>query len=412
MGLTSDALADKSQRWWHLSSIQLAGGIISVPVISIASQIFTSSGVLNTILSIIVGNLIVLLISYFIVSMSFEKRLNAVENAAQFIGKNGGRVLAFYVLITMIGWVAWELISGEELLLIFPLFSKFSSGSLIGAVAALILLIGIRGLKALCVVSTIPLIILLFAIMSIVETSPKDYVFHSTFSFLDLIAGVSLIISASAAAVVDYPTFFRHSKTKKDSIIALVVIFIVTSIIQSTGIFLFKVFAMDKEVIGKLLSANDINSAFVVSFLIISMVSSTAWNIYAASVGWESLFPIFKDRTEYAVIGLAAIVLISSIHVKNVFVATATFSDTIISGLGGVLIFEFINRKRRKVRFSIWDDKKRFFYSNASWFVGALLGVMAYINFIAPKSDSTVISLIAGFVIALSINKIKDCTED
>ena len=138
MGLNSDALADKSQKWWHLSCIQLAGGIISVPVISITSNIVLSSGILNTLLSIVIGNFIILLISYFIVSMSFEKRLNAVENATQYIGKTGGRVLAFYVLITMIGWVAWELISGEKLLLIFPLFSKFSSGSLIGAAAALI----------------------------------------------------------------------------------------------------------------------------------------------------------------------------------------------------------------------------------------------------------------------------------
>lgn len=100
MGLTSDALADKSQRWWHLSSIQLAGGIISIPVISIASDIFLSSGIANTILSIIIGNFIVLLVSYFIISMSFENRLNAVENAQQFIGKSAGRVLAFFILLT------------------------------------------------------------------------------------------------------------------------------------------------------------------------------------------------------------------------------------------------------------------------------------------------------------------------
>lgn len=392
MGLASSALNDKSQRWWYLSSIQLAGGIISIPVISIGSEVLFSNGIVNTLISILLGNLIILIMSYLVILMSYKNRLNAVENAAQFIGKIGGKVLAFFILTTMIGWVAWELSAGEKFLRMYPFFSKFSIGSIVGVIASLILLTGIKGLKKMSIIVIVPLLILFFIIIYYINPSSsiniKEY--SSNNNVFDL-SGLSLVISSSVGAVVDYPTFFRHSKTKKDALIAIVVIFIVTVIMQLSGVLLFKMITSNQS-IANFISYDNTFSKIIVLFLILSMIASVCWNIYAASVGWESLFPFFKDRTEYALIGLVATVLISYIQLQEMLIPIATLSDAILSALSGVLIFEFIST--RTVKF----DRKSFIYNNLSWFISAILAISAYFNYVLHRTECIFIGLLAGFV--------------
>lgn len=403
MGLTSQAKADKHQRWWHLSSIQLAGGIISIPVIAIGSQIFLSSGLLGTVLSILIGNLINLVISYIFISMSFKKRLNAVENATQFLGKIGGKALAFFILTTTIGWVAWELFAGVNLLKIHPFFSKISIGTIIGTIASLILLYGIRGLKILCELTIFPLIVLLVLVVYISGPSDDNIPFLQKGKLFSL-AGISLVLSSSIAAIVDYPTFFRHSKTRKDWLIALVVIFVVTSLVQFLGVFLWRLFASDNQLISHLIFSNGVHAVIIFSFLIISMIASLSWNVYAASVGWESLFPVFKDRTEYAVIGLLATLLFTFVPLENLFILVAKLSDTVICGMGGAIIFDFINK--RKSEFFGNFKFRRFLSINLSWIIAALIGIMTYFHFFFAKDNSVLISLIAGFIIQAVNSKV------
>ena len=156
MGLASQALADKHQNWWHLSSIQLAGGIISVPFILIGSEVFFSQGVLGAILSIILGNLIGLFLGYFFIKMSAHNRLNAIENAKQFIGPFFGRALGFFILVDMIGWIAIGLFDGQKYLQNYEFFSRFSAAPIIGAIGSLFLLPGIKGLKKISISMIFP----------------------------------------------------------------------------------------------------------------------------------------------------------------------------------------------------------------------------------------------------------------
>lgn len=400
MGLAAQAGADHSQHWGHLSSIQLAGGIISVPLIAIGSEILLSNGIVDAFLSIVFGNLIIFSISLCIVLMSYHKRLNAIENAEQFVGKIGGRILAFFVLITMIGWLPRQLAPATQLLQIFPLFSSFNIGALLGALASLVLLFGIKGLKTLCYYSVIPLILLFFIILFNVELNAtnNDITFPNRFDF----SGTSLIVSSLIASVIDFPTFFRHSRSKKDSVIALFVIFIVTIAIQCMGLFLYHLFLVDKAFISDLMLRGKTPSILISVFLIISIITSASWNIYAASVGWESLFPRFKDRTEYAVIGLTATLIFTSVYMRNSLIIVTNVFDTFISGVGGVLVFEYL-RKQFLHEESLSSEV---LYNNGSWWLGGAVGLVIYFGTLISYY-STFVSLVAGFGTILIIIQLR-----
>ncbi|MBP9842354.1 MAG: hypothetical protein KBC64_08055, partial [Simkaniaceae bacterium] len=273
MRLTSLALADRSQRWWYLSSIQLAGGVISLPVIGIGSHLALSYGLATAITSILIGNLFVLFISYLMIAMSFPRRLNAVENAKQYIGVAGSKIFAVFILTSALGWSGWILLSGAHLLHKHPFFSTLATGSLVGGIASFVLLIGIKGLKNLALFTVIPLLgLLAFLIsdgMSEMAILPKS-------SHLLSLPAIALAISPSIGAIMDYPTFFRHSKTTKDAYIAIGVIFVITCIVEMAGFMLLN-------------SHLDPNQHQLLTFFVIlSMITGACWNIYAASVGWES----------------------------------------------------------------------------------------------------------------------------
>jgi cytosine permease len=400
MGLAAKAGADHSQHWGHLSSIQLAGGIISVPLIAVGAEILLSNGIADAILSIILGNLIIFGISLCIVLMSYHNHLNAIENAEQFVGKIGGRILAFFVLITMIGWLPRQLAPASQLLQIFPFFSSFNVGALLGALASLVLLFGIKGLKNLCFYSVIPLMLLFLAILFNVEITAvnRNITFPSRFDF----SGTSLIVSSLIASIIDFPTFFRHSKSKKDSIIALIVILFGTIVIQCLGLLLYHLFLIDKNFIFDLMAKGEVASILISIFLVISIVTSASWNIYAASVGWESLFPKFKDKTEYAVIGLTATLIFTSVYMRSSLIPVTNVCDTFISGIGGVLVFEYL-------RMQFLHEKSlssEVLYNNASWWIGGFVGLFIYFGALASYY-STFVSLVAGFGIILMIIKLR-----
>lgn len=391
-------ITDRNQNWWQLFCIQMGGGIISVPLLSIGPQIVVVSGILNAILSIFIGNLIILFISYVLISMSIKNRLNAVENAQQIVGKSWGRVLAFFILIAMIGWLARQLSMTLEKLNLYPFFSDFNVGPLVGTVAALALLFGVRGLKFVCVVATIILLVLtMFLLVFIEPTTP----FNEMPSSLGLdLSGVFIVVGALIASIIDYPTFFRHSKSKKDALTAIFAIFFITILIQIAAILLFKMFVIDSAILDLMNSNNYISIALVV-FLIISIIGSASWNMYAASVGWESLFPKFKGKTEYALIGMVAIALFANNQLENFVMSLITFCDIIISGIGGVLIYEFFSCSPSHLKMYGKDCH----YNVISWMVATLTTLILYFSFLNFRNFSNIASLVLAFLVITLISK-------
>ena len=400
--MTHGLSSEQSQKWWPLTSIQLAGGIISIPILTTGTEIALSHGIKDALFSISLGNIILLFISICIVFMSFKSRLNAVENAEQIIGKRGGRVLAFLILVTMIGWLPRQLFAGSELLKMLPGFSNIGIGSLIGGLASLLTLFGIKGLRIACMIATLPLIIISLILLFVINPHALHYELFAIPTKVDL-SGTSIIVALLVASIVDYPTFFRHGKTKKHVLIALFVIPTVTIFVQVIGMFLTHAYLTNKPLFSEEIFQSPLHAALLSVFVILSMLTSAAWNIYAASIGWESLFPAYKRRIQYPVIGLTATVLFHAVDIKDFIIPMTNFFDTVISGIGGILVFEFVRKKiSGKEIFSI--DKV--FY-NFYWGIGALIGLFSYFDLFLSEHYSTLVSLAAGFIIALVVTQFR-----
>jgi len=387
-------LSDITHNFWQLFSIQMAGGIISVPVLAVGPLVAKSSGSVNAILSIFLGNFIILIMSLAIVLMSYKHRLNAVENAKKIVGKTAGRILAFFILISMIGWLARQLSSGMDKIRMCSIFEHFEVGPLIGVISALILLSGIRGLKKISQVVTLPLIVFVLILMSYIGDK-TTFSTYPSFSNLNL-WGVAPVLGALIASIVDYPTFYRHSKAKKDSIISLLMIFFATVFLQIAAVFLFDLSTSDSSKIMQLLMADTFICTITLLFLFTSMICSISWNMYAASVGWVSLFPKFKGRTEYALIGLVAVALIANVQLEELLIFTNSIFDVFISAIGGVLVFEyFSNRLEQK---QIYGKEKKFFVS--SWFLASFLALSFQYLFTKWNIDGVIGGFFFGFILA------------
>jgi purine-cytosine permease-like protein len=372
----------------------MAGGIISIPVLSVGPLIALTSGAMNAVLSIFLGNFIILIMSLAIVLMSYKHRLNAVENAKKIVGKKAGRILAFFILISMIGWLARQLSSGMDKIRMCSIFENFEVGPLIGVVSALILLSGIRGLKKISQIALIPLIAFVLILMSYIgfKSSFPDYP-----GFLKLnLLGIAPVVGVLVASIVDYPTFYRHSKTKKDALISLFMIFFVTVFLQIAAVFLFDMSSQDSVNVMQILMANPLICTITLLFLFISMICSIAWNMYAASVGFESLFPKFKGRTEYALIGLVAIALIANIQLETFLIFINSVFDVFISAIGGVLVFEYFNNRLEQKQ--IYGKEKIFFVT--SWFLSALCALSLQNLFNQLSIDGVISGCFFGFIFA------------
>ena len=108
------------------------------------------------------------------------------------------------------------------------------------------------------------------------------------------------------------------------------------------GVYLFSAFSDESgRDIVSLLSINKIIKFVLILFVIISMTTTTTWNAYAASVGWESLFPVYKDRTEYAVIGLVATVILGTPEIELFIISATMLFNAVVSAVGGVIVFQF-----------------------------------------------------------------------
>jgi cytosine permease len=311
---------DTQQNSYQLSAIQLAGGNWGMPVMGVAVNLYLSVGFGLTVSSILIGNLFILVAYYFFVKMSSSTRINAVQNVERHLGKVSGRFFAFVILITMIGWLAVGLQRLAEGLdgLSFSL-PGVNINIIVGCVASIVLLFGIKGLRVL--MSIIAPVILVGLLLCFVLVGAKSgYTINApliprTFTLSGLIPIIIVLLDS----VIEYPTFYRHSRSLRHSITSLMIVFIGTCAAQILIIFIGQGDEISRTtLISAQMFDQPVLSSLAIALLILSTLGASAWNIYAASVGWESLFPQFKDRTEYAVIGLSAIILLVALPVGSI----------------------------------------------------------------------------------------------
>jgi cytosine permease len=338
MAKISHSFPDHNQNFWQLTCIQSAAQ--SIPSIIMGGIIAQKFGVNAAISSIFIGNLIAWLIGLSIISMAAKERKNAVENTKEYLGKSGSLLMSMTLLIAFFSWYVLEIqaatLSLTPFLTMHTGFSPVLLGTISGVVIAFISIGGIRLIKWIAV-SAFPLIFF-FWLYSIF--SSDNLTFEGSWELS--LSAIFIITSLSLPGMVNLPTFFRHSKSQADSLLALTLITIFDMLFQ-----LFSVFTKittPSEILTKLqLTQNgNFQIALTLAFIILSLLCLNLVNIYYSSAALQELNKKFAGPKSYLFVGLIGTILYTLSQNFPFMQFLENMTNNFIANIGVVLILSFL----------------------------------------------------------------------
>jgi hypothetical protein len=295
------------QNFFFLGTIQSAG--IGIPCLMIGDYLAKTYTPGIAIGSIIVGNLVLWLIGIGVISMTGQNHINGIQNIKNYIGKLGALFCASIFLFCFLVWFAMQIhLTVENMGDIFPpsYFARkdffLRVGTALGLLSALLALGGIRMVKWLNTIM-LPLLIA-YQIFALVK-SPFVFDVHSiNLSFPAVLTVVLLFLSGT----INLPTFFRHSRSKSDSYLALCFLAIAVSFFECSAVWIqASEYALIKSV--------DLSLAFL--FIAMTLTCSNLLNIYFASACYETFTPKFFEVKGLAIIGLLGSAIFALVQIAS-----------------------------------------------------------------------------------------------
>lgn len=284
-------LQDTHQNFWQLASV--TGTALGLPATIIAGQLAVQYGPGTALLSVLVGNFIHWLIGLAIISMTVGRN-QAIENIRGYLGNTTSLVASLVWICAFIIWYSIQIKwAANTVSLVFPNFNLGILGGILGITAALLSRGGILLIKHFCVIC-LPL--LLFFSIYIAAASPQVVIFQGTWGIS--FSAVITIIAVWLPGIVNLPTFFRHSRSKADSLIAISLTVLFHAFFQITSIF--------AGISGFSQTLPEVSATPFLLFLfaIPAYLCCNLLNIYYASAGWETIHPSHQNTREYLIIGL------------------------------------------------------------------------------------------------------------
>lgn len=331
----------KKQDWWQLSSVQI-GGTICLPVIMIG-QTLVSYGFLPAILSIILGNSVLLLLGMVSSKMSFEKKKTTMENAVDYFGEKGSTFFSGIMTLSMLAWFGIQLnMMTQSLLDLFPYFQNalwqlsFNVG--LGLMISLATLYGIKGLNFLASFSLPLLMLTLFYALFTREMETSSNIPSVPFS----LGGSSLVIAMAIAVVIDMPTFFRHARRASDGYISIFLLFAVAfPLLEIIGVYL--AWGSDGKTILDVLKKQDwlVWNIWVAVFLVLAGWTTNNLNLYSGAVCFESLAPKLSEKMRSLIIGFLG-TLLACFDLIHHLEMILDFMGILIASMGAVIFTRYI----------------------------------------------------------------------
>ncbi|MES2121300.1 MAG: hypothetical protein V4492_00810 [Chlamydiota bacterium] len=346
-----------NQNFFQLASIQSAS--LGLSVIIIGKQLATQYGPGTAICSIAIGNLILWLIGISIISMPEGARASAIDNMKTYFGKTGGWIAALIFMASILNWFAYQInfsLSSINTLstLNFHLTKTLGVriGAALGLIAALLSIGGIRLIRQITMIGLPLLLAYHFYALSI-----------STISSTTITWGISLPAVLTAIlillpGVINYPTFFRHSRSKAHSFLALTLLTILISFFQISTIWI------DCAPVQGL----NFYTLSLPLFIIFTLTTCNLLNIYLVSACWETIAPKFGGAKGYAIIGLFGTLTYTFVQITTPVQLFQNLTNAYIANFGIVLLLTYLMRLlvRNKISPSIKN------INLAAWAFGSL----------------------------------------
>lgn len=364
MGL-SKFYQDHNQNFWHLTCI--LGAAQSLPGILAGGILAKEYGQGTAITSICIGNLILWLIGWGVISIAAKKRKNAVQNVEGYLGKIGGTLMA---LILLVAFLAWYMIGiKSSTIALASLFQPDSEqtlkvlGVLLGLFVAVLAIGGIRVIKQVTVFS-FPFLLFFMLCTNIKQGQVS---FEGSWGISGI--GIITIAAISLPGMVNLPTFFRHSNSLQDSLIALTLITVFDALFQISTV--FTGMTMPSEILG-LFNQNALVAIFPIAFICILLICLNLVNIYFSSAALQTIVPRLEGPLGYLLVGLIGTIFYVFLQNSFLLLFLENVADNCLTNFGVVLLISFLVAALVKHRSRHFEQSVSFF----CWMVGCIVALI------------------------------------
>lgn len=379
---------DLNQNFYHLACIQTVG--LSIPTAMIGKLMSAEFGAGTILSSIFVGNLILWLVGLAIISMVYHAHTNAIENISGYLGRYGGLIFAFSLITAFLIWYVNQistsidaLKSMTQLSVLWRADYDIRFGAVLGMLAAVISLGGIKILKWIAAV-TFPFVMLYY--IYVIYTCPYSPIFSGTWGLS--LSAIVMVVLLNLPGVINLPTFFRHSKSRANSFLALTLMTVFITFFECATIWMDFSGAIQLDSL-KQAAPNMITQILpFIIFLILTSTCSNLINIYLASACYESFIPKFSGTKGHAIMGLIGTAAYTFIQISSPINFLINLLNAYIGIMGIILLIAVMARLIIKHR----PRKYEKVINCASWLFGCV--VSTYLEVKQP--DAAIHSLFFG----------------
>ena len=218
-------------------------------------------------------------------------------------------------------------------------------GIVFGLASSLLSIGGIRLIKWLNV-SILPFIFLchIYAIFFSKEVPVFEGSWGISFS------GIIYSLSSLLVGIVNLPTFFRHSRSRADSYLALSIMVIFISFFEISTIWMKLNVTYSNIIFSEYINFGELSIFIIFTYLCLRLVSTTLVNIYFASACWETIIPILDKKKQFAIIGLFGTAVYTFIQISSPMLFLEKIAHSFIAILLIVLIITFLVKDMVKNR--------------------------------------------------------------
>lgn len=364
------------QNWWQISTIQI-GSVICLPVFMIGYTLSQNYGFISAVVSILVGNAILLLLGMTTAKMSHSNRKTTMENAELYFGSKGILFFAFTMMLSLLGWFGIQLnmmsLGVIDLLSIHENKENWLLGLnlALGGLMTFVALQGIRGVTFLANLS-MPLLLLTIGYAAY-TVEPSEIKNSTPFS----LGGTSMVIALAIAMVIDLPTYYRFAKTAKDGLLSIALIFgVVLPLLEIVGVYL-STGNQSGNILDVLKRDNStLWNLWIAAFLILAGWTTNNVNLYSSSKCLQSIVKNLSEQKSVLFVGVMG-TFSSCFNLLEHLEIVLDIMGVLIASMGSVVLTRYLGMQH-------FDTKPSFSeYSIClkAWTAGIAIGFIGMLGY-------------------------------
>ncbi|MBI2810085.1 MAG: hypothetical protein HYX67_04560 [Candidatus Melainabacteria bacterium] len=351
----------------QLLTIQL-GGIFSLPMMMVGTVLAQSYGVAPAIYAILLGNLFLMFYGLISADLAIKKRKSVIAAVEDYFGAQGLPFVSLLYTLFMLGWFAIQLnLMTEGIVAVFSTpfpGMQVALNCLIGMGVTVALTSGIQSMEKIArwplpfFIATVSYAC--FKLSGTSTTLPEAKPFA--------LSALSLVIATQIGVVVDMPTYWRFSKSRRGAFWSVILLFgFFSPVIEGLGILLFS-WGGQASLLGNLFLAGGLFWAvWLAGFLFLSGWTSNNTNLYSAMTNSFAFLKKWSDKKRLFCLGAAG----TGIACTGILSHFETFVDglgVLCGALGAALLTSALIEHWYQL-----DSRRNFL----AWTLGTLTGLLS-----------------------------------